>query len=170
MENKKIIICISLFLCMTFMFVACKEKPKSMAKEEIKMNLNSNVIKSSTGLKTDKKPISNRFPKLGQFEKCFWIADTVFDSGRNNVPGPTSYWMKGYVFLSKQDFETFKSNYKWESVDITCTPEIDKDILEVTKASWVFSEEFNNFIKPPSFFGKFCLDIENGIVYFDVFV
>ncbi len=65
---------------------------------------------SSVPYRTDKQPIMNRFPKFGEFDKCYWKAHTI---GRTDF-GPTSYWMKGFAVLSQNDFERIKKEYTWE--------------------------------------------------------
>jgi hypothetical protein len=133
-----------------------------------RMPSDNDVNEYDAEFKTEKNPISDRFPKLGEFEKCYWKADIIGKKSSKLTPGPTPYWMKGYIFLDRQEFEAFKNNYKWTSVDDNWKPELDAEILGVKPANWSYSEEFNSFIKPPSFFGEFYLDIEKGIIYFDV--
>lgn len=125
---------------------------------------NSTIVKTENGYRVDKEPIKNRFPKLGQFEKCYWKADTVGESGI----GPSAYWMKGFVLLNSKDFDAFKAKYKWSNVENGWTPSLDANILKIQSFKWSYSREFDNYIKSSSYVGKFYLDFQNGIVFFDV--
>ncbi|NJD04664.1 MAG: hypothetical protein FIA99_19165 [Ruminiclostridium sp.] len=129
---------------------------------------NSTIGQSENGYRVDKEPIINRFPKLGNFEKCYWKADTIGKNSRLSAPAPSSYWMKGFVILNSKELDTFKSQYKWLDVENSWKPSLDADILKVQSLKWSYSEDFNNYIKSSSYVGKFYLDVENGIVFFDV--
>ncbi len=120
--------------------------------------------KTENGYRVDKEPITNRFSKLGQFDKCYWKADTV---GKSSA-GPSPYWMKGFVILHSEDFETFKSQYKWRDVESGWKPSLDAGILNIQPYKWSYSAEFDNYIKSANYVGKFYLDLENGIVFFDI--
>ncbi|OPX44460.1 hypothetical protein CLHUN_17590 [Ruminiclostridium hungatei] len=125
---------------------------------------NSTIGKTENGYRVDKDPITSRFPNVGQFDKCYWKADTIGKSG----VGPSSYWMKGFVVLKREDFEAFKTQYKWLDVESGWKPSLDTSILNIQSFKWSFSTEFDNYIKSASYVGKFYLDLENGIVFFDV--
>lgn len=114
--------------------------------------------------RTDTKPITSRFPKLGQFEQAYWQGDII---GRSDI-GPTSYWMKGYVVLNKDNFEDLKKKYQWQNVDSNWKPSLDSSKLGKDSFEWAYSEEFNNDVKSDDFIGKFYLDLKQGTVFFDV--
>jgi hypothetical protein len=131
------------------------------------MSKESDKSQTSSGYRIDKEPIKNRFPKLGKFEKCYWKADIIGDKS-SRVPGPTPYWMKGFVFISKESLEDFEKNFSWTPVKENWKPSLGTDILAIDTFEWLISDGFNEFIKPPSFFGNFYLDKVNGIIYFDI--
>jgi hypothetical protein len=125
---------------------------------------NSTIGKTENGYRVDKAPINNRFPKLGQFEKCYWKADTI---GKSSV-GPSSYWMKGFVVLNNEEYKAFKTQYKWIEVENGWKPSLNAGVLNIKSLKWSFSTEFDNYIKTSDYVGKFYLDLEKGIVFFDV--
>lgn len=124
--------------------------------------------KNDVVLRYDKEPLLSRFPLIGNIEKCYWEADVIGKSSLFTAPSPSSYWMKGYIFLSKLDIDNIKSQYKWVSVENDWKPSLDESILNFKSLKWQYSQEYNDYIKPVTFFGKFYLNFEHGIVCFEV--
>jgi hypothetical protein len=54
-------------------------------------NNNSNIKTNSNEFKDDIKAITNKFPNLGNIEKCYWKADIIGENSRNSSPAPSSY-------------------------------------------------------------------------------
>ncbi|MEW4370072.1 hypothetical protein [Paenibacillus kandeliae] len=79
--------------------------------------------------------------------------------------GPSSYSLKGYVYLDKDVAKRFVEIYNWNKVDIS--PSIQLDNNE-TNRTWVFSKEFNEYIKSSDYVGDFYFDINNRLIYFEV--
>ncbi|MCL6592120.1 MAG: hypothetical protein K6U80_19505 [Firmicutes bacterium] len=131
------------------------------------MNKSGNIKQNTTnGYQTDIEPIRNRFPKLCGIKQVFWKAGLI--SKTNNVPGPSSYWMKGFIVLNKEEYVKLAREYKWTMVESSWKPDLNSTILGKNIYRWSFSNDFNEYIKPSSFFGKFYLDLENGIIFFNV--
>ncbi|AIQ14552.1 hypothetical protein [Paenibacillus durus] len=124
-----------------------------------------NVLNSESNnqYKTEIQPVVDRFPRLEIVEKVYWKAEVIGDHGF----GPSSYWMKGYVHLNNEVMERFRSSYTWKDVS-NFKPYFNLDFDQEHEPSWTFSEEFNNYIKSSSFIGKFYLDVNNGLFYFEV--
>ncbi|UKS28432.1 hypothetical protein LOZ80_05710 [Paenibacillus sp. HWE-109] len=120
---------------------------------------------SQQSIKTDIKPIMDRFPKLGEIQKCVWSAETI---GKQGGIGPTNYRLMGYVELRNTEFRLFLSKYKWTHVASDWKPTMDSKYIGTKPYSWSFSDEFNNFIKSSNYVGKFYLDTDNGVIYFEV--
>ena len=49
--------------------------------------------------RTDAAPLAKRFPFLGNFERCSWIAGVAHDGSEGLVPGPSEYFIRAYVVL-----------------------------------------------------------------------
>ena len=48
------------------------------------------------------------------------------------------------------------------------SPSLDDAFLNVDSFDWTYSEDFNNYVMSSDYVGKFYLDLENGIIFFDV--
>lgn len=125
---------------------------------------NAPIGETQDGYRVDREPLLTRFPRLGPFEKCYWKADII---GKPGI-GPTPYWMKGFVFLDSVEFTTFKVRYQWADVESGWEPSLDTAILGVQSFRWSYSQGFNDYVRSVGYGGKFYLDLENGIVFFDV--
>lgn len=127
----------------------------------------SNRAKNGDVIKTDRESIIKRFPKLVDFQKCYWKAD-VIGNANDRVPGPTGYWMKGFVEVNKEKINSWVEEYKMKEVGHISQIDFLPPNTNIKDFKWLYSDEFNEFIKPPSFFGKFYADKESGFIYFSV--
>jgi hypothetical protein len=117
----------------------------------------------------DKEPILNRFPKIGDIQSCYWKADIKRSNSRITAPAPSSYWMKGFVYLNEKEAERLKNQLNWSSVEKDWSPTLkNESILNLSSLEWYYSEDYNNYIKPSTFIGKFYINFENSLIYFDV--
>ncbi|XEC95219.1 hypothetical protein AB6A23_01155 [Paenibacillus tarimensis] len=115
--------------------------------------------------RTDVQPVLDRFPLLQKVNKVYWNAEIIGDTSF----GPSSYRMKGYVFLDIRDAEKFLESFSWHDIaDFKPTMKLGLNIHQKQEHEWVFSEEFNNYIKPSDFIGKFYFDKMNSLLYFEV--
>ncbi|QUH29777.1 hypothetical protein [Vallitalea guaymasensis] len=128
-----------------------------------------NIKTNSNEFKNDIKAITNRFPNLGNIEKCYWKADIIGGNSRNSTPSPSSYWMKGFLILDNNDSKTIKEMYEWNSLDGTWKPGLDTKLLDLKETpKWFYSEGFNSYIKSANYDGKFYMDFKNNLIYFEV--
>lgn len=116
--------------------------------------------KNDVDYRTDIEPIISRFPMLKDIQKVYWSSKVI-----DNSFGPTSYWMRGYVFLDQISTLNIKNIYSWETVNIN--PKMEYDFMGETQ-NWSYSEEFNNFIKTSNYIGKFYLDLNGDLLYFEI--
>ncbi len=137
--------------------------------EIVLIHLKSEAIKglgNKTEFRKDKQPLSDRFPMFGNFEECYWQAGTIGQNSRISVPGPTSYWMKGFIVLNKNDFEKLKNEYQWKAIEADWNPEFETDMLQFKSFRWYKSDIFDT--KASSLIGHYYLDFDNGVIFFDV--
>lgn len=64
--------------------------------------------------KTDFSTMNKYIGFLGTPEKGAWAMGIKEYRGGGWVPAPSSYFLKGYVKLSDQDFDKLRSDYLWE--------------------------------------------------------
>ena len=129
---------------------------------------NNKDTEKEAPIRTDIEPIINRFPNLGNFEKCYWKADIVGNEKSKKVPGPTGYWMKGFIELDEDNMNTFIDKYNMEEINVELKPEFTPDNFDISTSFWLYSDEFNDYIKSPGFLGKFYIDNTNQYIYFEV--
>ncbi|MNE38425.1 hypothetical protein D3C80_1323220 [compost metagenome] len=116
--------------------------------------------KHETKYSTDIEPISNRFPNLKNIQRVYWSGKIISDGF-----GPTSYWMRGYVFLDHASIMNLKATYTWEIVSLK--PKLDYDFHGKTQ-KWSYSSEFDFFIMSTNYVGKFYLDVNSDTLYFEI--
>ncbi|WP_138754280.1 hypothetical protein [Paenibacillus sinopodophylli] len=113
--------------------------------------------------KTEIQPVIDRFPRLEKIEKVYWQAEVIGDQNFD----PSSYWMKGYIYLDKVIMESIENSYNWQDLN-NLKPSFHLDIEQEQESQWLFSEDFNSYIKPSNFVGNFYLDVNNERFYFEV--
>jgi len=117
--------------------------------------------KEEETIRTEIKPILDRFPLLYSVHKAYWKASVT---GKTNF-GPSSYWIKGYVYIGDEQLKEIKS-YEWaEATGFSPAFTVDH-VAEPSR--WLYSEKFNQYIKSKEFIGHFYYDENNERLYFDV--
>lgn len=117
--------------------------------------------KEEETIRTEIKPILDRFPLLYSIHKAYWKANKI---GEVNF-GPTTYWIKGYVYIGDTQLKELKS-YEWaEATGFSPAFTVDH---EAEPSRWLYSEQFNQYIKSAEFVGHFYYDGNNERLYFDV--
>ena len=114
--------------------------------------------------RTDIEPLIKRFGNTISIETCFWKSNII----GNSKLGPSSYWMKGYAFVSSEDADFLKSKYNFISVDISFEKGITPDITGKNEFKWSYNKELSRKLTGAQFIGEFYFDIENNIFYFDL--
>lgn len=130
-------------------------------------NLRNDVNKSII-VKTDKEAIISRFPNIGEIKNCYWKADLISKNGNDRVPGPSLYWMKGFVELDKDKISDFIEKYNMKELSLAPNLEFLPENFDLSTSRWFYSDMFNKYIIPPNFYGNFYVDNVNQVVYFEV--
>ena len=120
-------------------------------------------------IRSDKDPITNRFPNIGDFEKCYWKGG-IMGSGSRWVPGPSDYWMKGFIEIDADKVKYFIEKYDMKELDENLQLSFVPENYNNTISKWFYSKEFNDFIKPSSILGNFYIDSVNNMIYFEVVI
>lgn len=114
--------------------------------------------------RTDSQPIRDRLPLLPEFTECYWKAETI---GSSNF-GPSNYWMKGFVVLENAELRQLLANYDREPSAVEFPRGIDPSVTGRTGFEWHSNTAFTEKLIYPKFVGTIYLDIENGVLYFDL--
>ena len=138
-----------LFIIGVLLFFSCS--PEKLGVEEMEY-------------RKDSEAIIERFPNLGNIVECYWKADNI---GKTNF-GPSSYWMKGFIVLDKDEVDKIDSQYEWTSISLEFVSGVDPNITGFSDFEWKHSQEFSDDTRRTSFVGEFYYDIINGILYFDL--
>lgn len=125
-----------------------------------------NKDRNTLEIKQDIQPILDRFPKVTGIKNCYWVSD-VINSDRDSV-GPSSYRMKGFIILGKDQADKLMEDYKWETVEEEWEPSISISQVGDIKGKWYYSEDYNNYIVNGSYYGFFYYNIDNNLLFFDV--
>lgn len=114
--------------------------------------------------RTDTEHLTKRFGNFIKIENCFWKAGMI---GRSNI-GPSSYWLKGYAFITQENADFIKNEYSFTNVDIQFDDGITPDITGKNEFGWSYNKELSKKIAGAGFIGEFYFDIINNIFYFDL--
>ena len=113
--------------------------------------------------KTETQPLIDRFGKAINVESCFWKAGTT----GKTVLGPSSYWMKGFIKISREDLMEIQKKYPLTKTEICFEKGISPDITGFSDFDWHYNKNLSHDITGGDFIGEFYLDINNGVFYFD---
>jgi len=159
MKKKIIIIGIPLLVCIAILITAIFvfQKPKIQCK-------------------TDVQPLINRFPNMGEIEKCVWKYGDV-GSQNSRIPS-TNHWLKGFIILSSEQTEQFKNEFDWNDVshvDYAWTPSGEETVsvselgFKEEDMHWKENEKFNEQMQPKDYpISRFYFDDQNGVIFFDI--
>ena len=130
----------------------------------------SGCKKSKDEYRTDLEPIINRFSTFSNIQSCYW--KTSVDDDNNGVIPTPDYWMMGFIILNSEQFELFKTEYEWSFPQMNFSEygrEMDPNIVECkNEKKWGYNKDFNDLVIPKKFSGHVFLDINNGIVFFEI--
>lgn len=114
--------------------------------------------------RSDLEPIVERFGNSVEINSCFWKAAPI----TSNRIGPSSYWIKGFIVLTKADFDRIVNDYSMKKTQITFDDNINPNITGYNNFNWYYSDKLAHELKGGNFIGDVYLDITNGIVFFDL--
>jgi hypothetical protein len=112
----------------------------------------------------DCESIAKRFPSLENVAECYWKADII----GNSSFGPTSYWMKGFIVLHKEETDRINTQYEWISTSLEFGSGINPGITGFSDFDWKHSKRFSEDTTGTSYVGEFYYDTNNNILYFDI--
>ena len=119
---------------------------------------------SAIAVRTDRDPLTQRFPKLGDFVEAHWQGWLVGDS---DVPGPSDVMIQGFVVLQPADLVAITSGYAWETVPTDWNTTVNDELRAYIpgSADWRYNRQFELDVRTTSYSGTVYLDITSGTVY-----
>ncbi|GAA0221846.1 hypothetical protein [Cryptosporangium japonicum] len=123
------------------------------------------VTHSTTPVRTDREPITKRFPALGAFRDVHWQATTTVFTD-NRVPGPSDTTIQAVVGLAETDLAAARSGYTWETAPAGWDDDVPQPLRAYLpkNAEWRHSEQYDAAVLPASN-GNVYLDDAGGTVY-----
>lgn len=116
-------------------------------------------------LRTDVEPLIVRFGETLGITSCAWKAGVIGDSGI----GPSSYWMKGFIEVKRENFTNLISQYEIIPTNIHFDNNIiTTDVLDYEVYNWGYNSELSKKIIGVGYVGVFYVDIQNCLFYFDL--
>ena len=113
--------------------------------------------------RTDIEPLVDRFGEIIDIQAAFWKADVIGSIGL----GPTSYWLKGFIFASDETLSRILTNYPLKEADIQFEEGMSPDITGLGDFEWGYNDTLSREICG-GFVGKVYIDTNNGVFYFDM--
>jgi len=123
---------------------------------------------SAGTVRTDREPISRRFPKLGDFVEVHWQGSVVGAS--SSVPGPSDVLIQGLVVLRPEDLAAARTGYQWEPAPAGWDAKVPDLLRPLAPASgdWRHNAQFESEVSTTRYSGDVYLDLSSGTVYLDV--
>lgn len=117
------------------------------------------VQKSGAGeRRTDLEPLTDRFPALGSPVSATWYSGTL---GRDEAPGPSSYWIDAVVRLSQEQTERLEQRYRPRATDDG--PDVVEELrADLPSAPLLTSEELDRAFSTTGFVSRVWLDPGSG--------
>lgn len=115
--------------------------------------------KSGTGeRRTDLEPLTDRFPALGSPVSATWYSGTL---GRDEAPGPSSYWIDAVVHLSQEQTGELVQRHDPRASD--GGPDVVDDLrADLPTAPLLASEELDRAFSTTGFVSRVWLDPGSG--------
>jgi hypothetical protein len=121
-----------------------------------------------SAIQRDKKPVLERFPKLGNVTDVAWD-EVPLGSASSRIPGPTDYRFSGVAHLGKECVRRLQQDYDWAPAG---TPAVLGSIAPLVPegAAWKVSEKFTSVVTDDLYTAEFHFDPRGGILVFDVVI
>ncbi|MBE7059471.1 MAG: hypothetical protein E7389_01455 [Ruminococcaceae bacterium] len=123
---------------------------------------NDNLMQSD--YRTDTEPLVNRFGNVIDIQSCYWKTAKI----SNFNFGPTAYRLKGFIILTETCFDNIKSEYDFEQISLTFEENINPHITGLSNFEWYYNKLLSDKISQNAYIGNWYIDINNGILYFDL--
>jgi hypothetical protein len=127
--------------------------------------------KSDGQLHTDKKPVTDEFPRIAGVDHVYWLENVDVIGGDPRVPGPSIFRFEAVIYLDAAGTKILKDGgHQWEPATPGWADHIDPRLSDraADPAGWVHSPSYDHDYgsKNEHYHGAFQVDLEKGILYF----
>lgn len=109
------------------------------------------------------KVITNRFPNLPEFSKCFYSIDIISAGG----VGPTRYKITTMCLMDNAVMENLLEQYDWEERKVDVNDIFYNQIEIPSSITWYYSREFSDKIMGGRFVGETYISIAGECIYIE---
>lgn len=99
------------------------------------------------------KAVEKFFPSMEGAIETQW-EQIRMGEGDERTPGPTDYRYQGYIILSEDAAQKYKSAYEWNQVE----PDVEFESIEKREGNWKYSDDFCRDIIPGYYNGSVWID------------
>ena len=124
---------------------------------------------SAPAVRTDREPITKRFPQLGDFVEVHWQGSAAgVDTG--GVPGPTDVHIQALVVLRPDTLTSTVPGHQWTPAPADWDAPLSAELRPFAPAggAWQVSERFTADVTTTRYHGPVYLDTTSGTVFLDV--
>jgi hypothetical protein len=121
-------------------------------------------------VRTDRDPVAERFPRLGDFNEVHWLGWRIgSDSGRG-VPGPSDVMIQAFVELRAEEFESTRDGYEWQQPPDGWTENIAEELHPYVPETgdWGYNERYASEVRTAQYGGGVYLNLATGTVYLNL--
>ncbi|QYN35496.1 hypothetical protein K1T35_45555 [Pseudonocardia sp. DSM 110487] len=113
-------------------------------------------------VRTDHKPIADRFPQLGSFVNTHWVGGRM---GSDQIPGPSSYFIEAVVTLDPDDAVQLRSRYDFTRAPTPPQPPASLAPFMERGSTWSTSIELESGFGPSDWVSNVYVSLEDGLAY-----
>ncbi|QKW14617.1 hypothetical protein HUT12_18780 [Verrucosispora sp. NA02020] len=120
-------------------------------------------------VRTDREPITKRFPHLGDVAEVHWQAGAA-GTGDSRVPGPTDIRIEALVVLQPGDRVSAVEQYEWQPAPAGWDGTLGAALRPFLPDSgnWQVNEQYAADVRTTKYHGVVYLDTTSGTVYLRV--
>ncbi|GAA2192706.1 hypothetical protein [Micromonospora lupini] len=121
-------------------------------------------------VRTDRDPIAERFPRLGNFIDVHWQTAPAGADSRVTVPGPTDTRIEALVVLRPDTIATTIKGYEWQPAPPGWEASVSTELRPFlpTGGTWQVSEKYAEDVRTAQYGGTVYLDAGSGTVFLRV--
>lgn len=108
------------------------------------------------------------FYEIKNIEKVYFKSKLLGDYDHDRSIGPSSSQVAGFICISEDEKELLMNEYEFEKKEPVFPAGISPDVTGYDKFDWRWNYEFERKIEKGNLAGDMFLDINNGVIFFDV--